>query len=39
MSQQPAQSQPLQVFVGKVAKSKAGDLLLQGDAGMSYKLC
>ncbi|MGA7848725.1 MAG: hypothetical protein WCA13_06420, partial [Terriglobales bacterium] len=38
MSQQSAQSQPSQMFVGKVAKSKAGDLLLKCDGGMSYKL-
>lgn len=37
-SEQSAQSQPSQIFVGKVTKSRAGDLLLQGDAGMSYKL-
>ncbi len=37
MSQQSAQSQPTQIFVGKVAKSK-GDLVLKDDAGTSYKL-
>jgi uncharacterized protein DUF5818 len=37
-SQQSAESQPSQIFVGKVAKSRAGDFLLKGDAGMSYKL-
>jgi len=38
MSQQSTQSQPSQIFVGKVAKSRAGDLLLKCDGGMSYKL-
>ena len=38
MNEQSTQSQPSQIFVGKVAKSRAGDLLLKCDGGMSYKL-
>ncbi|MGA7849285.1 MAG: DUF5818 domain-containing protein, partial [Terriglobales bacterium] len=38
MSQQSTQTQLSQIFVGKVAKSRAGDLLLKCDGGMSYKL-
>jgi hypothetical protein len=38
VSEQSTQSQPAQTFAGKVAKSKAGDLLLKCDGGMSYKL-
>ncbi len=37
MSQESNQSQPTQMFMGKIAKSK-GDLVLKGDAGTSYKL-
>jgi hypothetical protein len=37
MSQQSAQSQPSQIFVGKIAKSK-GDVVLKDDAGTAYKL-
>lgn len=36
-SPQSAESQPTQIFVGKVAKAKGG-LMLKGDTGMSYKL-
>lgn len=34
---QSAESQPTQIFVGKVVKSK-GDLVLKGDASTPYKL-
>jgi hypothetical protein len=37
MSQQSPQSQPTQIFVGKIAKSKSG-VVLKDDAGTSYKL-
>ena len=37
MEQQSAQSQPAQIFVGKIAKSK-GELVLKDDAGTAYKL-
>lgn len=37
MTPQSNSSQPAQLFVGKVAKSK-GDVLLKADAGVSYKL-
>jgi hypothetical protein len=37
MSQESNQSQPTQMFMGKIAKSK-GDLVLKGEAGTSYKL-
>jgi hypothetical protein len=36
-SQQSAESQPTQIFVGKIAKSK-GDVVLKDDAGTAYKL-
>jgi hypothetical protein len=36
-SQESNQSQPTQMFMGKIAKSK-GDLVLKGDTGTSYKL-
>jgi len=36
-SQQSAESQPTQIFVGKIAKSK-GEVVLKDDAGTSYKL-
>ncbi len=37
MSPQSASSQPSQLFVGKVVKSK-NDAMLKADAGVSYKL-
>ena len=37
MSQESNQSQPTQMFMGKIAKSK-GDLVLKGNGGISYKL-
>ena len=37
MSQQSTQSQPTQIFVGKIAKSK-GTVVLKDDAGTAYKL-
>lgn len=37
MSQESNQSQPTQMFMGKIAKSK-GDLVLKGGGGISYKL-